>query len=263
MLTGASGFLEAVPSKELDLAWEPVEFTTELRTRLLLPHFAADSWCPLCDAVLDRKGRHCAKCAAGGDRNRRHHGARNLIGRHADAASASPELERPGLLPPSPSQPNAGRRRPADVYLPNWFGGAPAALDIAVTSPHRQDVLPSAMSRAGAAAEAYEAYKRNFLDTEAVCRAQGIAFVPLVAETSGGWGPSAICTFKRLAKATAIRTDSDPAWVLSANLAALCSSIRRNNARSLLLRSPEDHHGRHSESALSALAAFVDNSDAS
>jgi hypothetical protein len=53
MLPGASGFLEAVPSKELDLAWEPVEFTTELRTRLLLLHYPVDAWCPFCDVVLD------------------------------------------------------------------------------------------------------------------------------------------------------------------------------------------------------------------
>ena len=118
------------------------------------------------------------------------------------------------------------------------------------------------MTRVGAAAEAYEAYKRSFLDTAAVCRAQGIAFVPLVAESSGGWGASAMCTFKRLARAIAIRTDSDPGRVLSANLATLCSNIRRNNARSLLTRAPEDMRWRPAESALGALAAFADGLDA-
>jgi hypothetical protein len=128
MLPGALGFLEVAPSRELDLAWEPVEFTTELRTRLLLPHFSSDSWCPLCDALLDTKARHCAKCAAGGDRTKRHHTARNLIGRLAGEASANPELEKAGLLPLGPDQPDADLRRPADVYLPYWFGGVPAAL---------------------------------------------------------------------------------------------------------------------------------------
>ena len=33
-----------MPSKKLDVAWEPVEFTTELRTRLLLDHFSSDNW---------------------------------------------------------------------------------------------------------------------------------------------------------------------------------------------------------------------------
>ena len=34
MFPGASGFLEAIPSKELGLAWGPTEFVTEIRTRL-------------------------------------------------------------------------------------------------------------------------------------------------------------------------------------------------------------------------------------
>ena len=36
MLPGASGFLEAIPCKQLDLAWDPCEFLVELRTRLLV-----------------------------------------------------------------------------------------------------------------------------------------------------------------------------------------------------------------------------------
>ena len=200
--------------------------------------------------------------SCGGDRTRRHHSVRNLIGRHAEEAGANPELEKPGLLPPAPEQPNANRRRPADVFLPTWFGGMPAALDIAVTSPHRQDIVSVASNRVGAAAEAYDGFKRNYLNTEADCRAQGIAFVPMIAETSGGWGSSAICVLKRVAKAAAIRSDLDHARVMSRHLAALCSIIRRSNAWAILLRSPEDSRGRPSESALSALAAFADNHDA-
>ena len=82
--------------------------------------------------MLDTKGRHAHKCAAGGDRTRRHHAARNGVGRLADDAGANPELEKPGLLQPNPDQPNAGLRRPADVYPPTWFGSMPAALDLAV-----------------------------------------------------------------------------------------------------------------------------------
>ena len=256
MLPGASGFIEAIPSKELDLAWEPVEFTTELRTRLLLDHYPADAWCPLCDVVLDTKARHCAKCASGGDRVRRHNGARNVASRHAEEAGANPELEKPDLLQPCPNQPAANRRRPADVYLPNWFGGTPAALDFAITSPHRQDISAVASTRVGAAAEAYELYKRSYLGTDNDCRAQGIAFIPMIAETSGGWGPAAMCTIKRIAKAAAIRADLDPGKVLAAHLASLCTVIRRANARAVLRRSPEDTRGRPPEGALTALAAF-------
>eukprot|EP00973_Karenia_brevis_P048643 6752911-Karenia_brevis.AAC.1 len=59
-LQGASGFLEAVPSKDSKLAWDPTEFKTEIRIRLLDDIFPTDSWCPACDSVLDKKGRHPA-----------------------------------------------------------------------------------------------------------------------------------------------------------------------------------------------------------
>ena len=47
MLPGASGFLEATPSKDLGLAWEQTEFVTEIRTRLLDNLFPDDDWCPM------------------------------------------------------------------------------------------------------------------------------------------------------------------------------------------------------------------------
>ena len=167
MLPGASGFLEAVPCKITGDAWEPAEFVTELKRRLQLSVYPQDSWCPVCDAVLDSKGRHAGTCAGAGDRTCRHHAARNEVGHFAAAAGLSPVLEKPGLLPPSPDNPGSNLRRPADVYLPTWSGGTPAAIDLAVTSPQRLDVLSQASLRMGAVAEAYETHKRKYLDTAA------------------------------------------------------------------------------------------------
>ena len=183
--------MAAIPTKNTVLAWTPDEFISELRQRLLLDVFSEDSWCPLCDAVLDRKARHCAACPSGGDRVCRHNAARNLIGRFASAAGLHPELEKAGLLQPSPDQPSANLRRPADVYIPSGANGSPVALDIAITSPHRIGISSLAAQRSGAAAEEYEQYKRSYLNTAAECESQGIAFVPLVGEPTGGWGPSA------------------------------------------------------------------------
>ena len=78
--------------------------------------------------------------------------------------------------------------------------GSPAALDLAITSPQRQDILAQAASETGAAAVDYESRKRQYLDTEEECRQQGILFVPLGAESSGGGGPTAMATFRRLAR---------------------------------------------------------------
>ena len=216
----------------------PEEFVTELKTRLLMDQYSEDTWCPLCDCVLDRRGRHAGLCAAGGDRVRKHNGARNRVGQFADAARMRPELEKPGLLQPCPDQPDANRRRPADVYVPSWSHGSPAAFDLAITSPHRQDIVLQASTKTGAAAEAYEQFKRLYLDTARDCMRQGIAFIPLIAETSGGWGPAAQCVFKALARSVSIVSGREPSQELLEHRQALSILISVANARAIFRRDP-------------------------
>ena len=144
---------------------EPAKFIVELQQRLLMPAYAEDSWCPLCDCVLDAAARHPGLCSAGGDRTRRHLAARNLVGQLASEAGFRPELEKEGLLPPSPDEPDSRGRRPADVFIPCWSHGAPAAFDLAVSSPQRQEALPLCTQGVGKAVEAYENTKRQHLAT--------------------------------------------------------------------------------------------------
>eukprot|EP00973_Karenia_brevis_P024501 3379831-Karenia_brevis.AAC.1 len=75
---------------------------------------------------------------------------RNHVYHWSLSAGLNPELEKAGLLPPRPLQGSApengvpqgpGARRPADVFLPRWRAGPPAALDFAVTSGLRPDVV--------------------------------------------------------------------------------------------------------------------------
>ena len=151
--------------------------------------------------------------------------------------ACNPHLEKPGLLPPKIDEPSINRRRPADIFLPTWKGSA-AALDLAVTSPHRLDALPLACQAPGAAARAYEITKRGHLDTAAECNRQGFAFIPMIAETSGGWGPSGVCAIKALSRAAAHRSGAEPSAFLAARLQRLSNVIRRASARAILRRSP-------------------------
>ena len=258
-LPGASGFLSAAPSKEFGLAMEPSEFVTEVARRLLMPVFPADRFCPFCDCVLDRKGGHALTCSCAGDRVARHNSTRNLVGRFAQAAGLNPTLERPHLLPPRPDDPyGANLRRPADVYLPAWDNGAPAAFDLAITSPQRQDVLAQAANTVGSAAASYEITKIQHLNTAAECQRQGVLFVPVVAETSGGWGLSGMQVLRRIAKSTAHLTGQDPDLVLGQHLQVLCVAIRSANARAVLRRGcePEGVGGNAQAAAASVLEAF-------
>ena len=75
------------------------------------------------------------------------------------------------------------------------------------------------------------------MDTERQCNENGYSFVPMVAETSGGWGASAMCTLKALSR-TVASSEDDAQPALRAQLERLCVGIRRANARAVLRRQP-------------------------
>ena len=124
------------------------------------------------------------------------------------------------------------------MYVPTWTHGQPAAFDLAITSPQRQETLGQASLRVGHAASQYEDHKRAHLGTEEDCRRQGILFVPLVAECSGGWGKSAIDTFTKWAKRATRRgvQPASPKAILPQYLETLCVAIRSAKARAVLRR---------------------------
>ena len=81
----------------------------------------------------------------------RHNALRNLLASWADRAGLQPEVEKASLLLPQRSdEARLSQRRPADIFLPSLSGG-PAALDLAVTAPQRQESLAQAGQQALAA----------------------------------------------------------------------------------------------------------------
>ena len=232
---GAGGFLSCVPSGRTRM--EPLVFIAELRVRLNVPEASADTWCPRCDAVLDTHGYHSGMCSAGGERTLRHNALRDLVFQWCERGCLRPERERPGLLlPQQPDDLSAARRRPADVFLPS-FQGRPTAIDFAVTAPQRLDVLgaPGSYTPAAAAA-AYSEHKRKHLDTEAVCRAQNVHFLPLVVETTGAWAPEAAKALSRIGRASALHGFGAGSATL---LQEACVVVRSWRARAALRRRAE------------------------
>jgi hypothetical protein len=216
---------------------DPAEFVTELKVRLCLDEATAPDFCPLCDGIEDTKCHHArALCAAGPDRILKHNATRNEVGRFASRAALSPELEKAGLLPPSPEEPSSNRRRPADLYLPNWTGGGPAALDFACTSPQRQDALERSAQGGLSAAESYTAFKKRYLNTAEQCSRQGVLFLPMVFEPSGAWAPHVLRILKEIAKISALRSGEEESFVIGAVLQRLSVVIRTAGARAVLRR---------------------------
>ena len=106
-----------------------------------MPIYELESHCPLCDEVVDIFADHGLICSCGGDRVKRHNLLRNEVFFFCNSAGLNPELERPGLLQPRPAvgvrqedgtHSDNNNRRPADIYLPRWRRGGPAALDFVV-----------------------------------------------------------------------------------------------------------------------------------
>jgi hypothetical protein len=248
----AGAWLNAMPSSAIGCHVNPLLYGVMLRRRLRVPLFDRSFHCPYCDGVMDPYGDHALACGGGGDRTIRHNALRNVAFRLCMAAGLRPELEKPALLRPRPWVGNAeedGRRRegsrgadgrrPADIFLPCWRAGCPAALDFAVTSGLRIGALSLSAVDGASNAESYASFKRHHLDTGTHCSDEGIDFVPMIVEASGGgWGSDARRVWHELGRA-ASRLSGDPAAAKSEHfLQTLSITLHRANARAILRRAP-------------------------
>ena len=95
----------------------------------------------------------------------------------------------PNLIPNSLS-------RPADVFLPTWSRGRPAALDVHVISPLQQQTLGEAASTPGHVLQV--GIQRKLASHLEACRSAGVDFVPIVAEALGGLAEDSIFTIRSI-----------------------------------------------------------------
>ena len=213
--------------------------------------YAEELFRPFCSSVCDSYGDHALVCSYKGDRTRRHNTERNGVLYQSLSAGMSAEIERPGLLPPrieeegpaahevTDAVTRASGRRPADVYIPRWHGGIPAALDLAITSGLRTDALRNSALDGASHAKAYAERKKSFLDTGRLCAEQGLTFVPMVLEAhGGGWGTEARRVLSTLAKKTAAITGEVPSVVSERHAQQLSVLLQKENARAVLRRQP-------------------------
>ena len=91
-------------------------------------------------------------CRGNADLISRHNCLRDVLFAAARTATLSPRKELPALIPGSSSH-------PADVYLPCWHRGKPAAFDISVISPVQALTIDSAATIQGYALTVRERQK--------------------------------------------------------------------------------------------------------
>ena len=206
------------------------EFVTAAKVRLGLELLTADTWCPLCDEILDTRASHAMACMSGGDAVRLHNELRDAVFVKCMAAGIQGHREQAELLPDDP------RRRPGDIYIPQWPGGQGIAMDFAVTSPLQLALVQAAAERPLAAARAYE--ERKFADRQTAqrCLNHGVRLVPMVAESTGGWGPEAQKAFKVIARSISSATGLPHGLAVAQMYESLSVKLMRAVARSTLAR---------------------------
>jgi len=123
------------------------------------------------------------------------------------------------------------------VWIGNW-GLLGPALDLDVTSGMRLGSLAQTAANGQHAVVEHEV-KKCSQNRLASCGAEGLQFLPIVAEAcGGGWGPMAFQTFKAIATAVAARSNEPAGVEYDRLLQCLSVALQRENARAVLRRVP-------------------------
>ena len=142
-----------------------------------------------CQGFGDKYGDHSISCAINGERIAKHNHVRDAIFAAAAQAALGPRKEPAGLLPGSDDC-------PADVLLPFWANGKDAALDISIVNPLQQ-ALVEQVARDGncGVQHSFNTKVRKYSER---CGAEGLAFVPIIVDTFGGWHKDSLDALSKL-----------------------------------------------------------------
>ena len=191
-----------VPSSLLGLHLQDRKFRCCLCYLMGVPLHNGQFACPECRGSANPFGDHQVGCGDNGDRISRHNAIRDVVFNAAQSAALAPSKEAPNLVPDSSV-------RPADILLPNWNRGRPAAVDVHVISPLQQQTLAEAASTPGHALQV--GVHRKLVSILSACRSVGVEFVPIVIETLGDLSEDTISTIRAIGRAVGQRSGtSDP-----------------------------------------------------
>ena len=200
---------------------------SRLQYWLGLQMFEEHPRCPVCHSTSDHFGDHYVGCGGNADRIIRHNSLRDAVFSAAQTAALAPRKDVPSLIPGT-------QNRPADVFLPCWKGGRPAALDITVISTMQQLTIRSAAEIQGHALLVEE--ERKFAAHGAECQAAGISFTPLAIETLGGLSDTTADTISNIGRLIGQRFGISPIESSRQLFQRLAISLWRGNASAWIHR---------------------------
>ena len=180
---------------------------------------------------MDTFGDHALSCSSSSDRRARHNDTRDLVFHACISAGLSPVLETKG-----PSE--SSRRRPGDIFIPNWAHGSPAAADVTLTYPLQSTVINRAAEEVRYACKLALAEERKFASSAELCQQSGFKFIPLALETSGGFDSSATSFLTVLVERCADNNLRDRAAEKHQLFQRINVAVHRSNANMVLSRVP-------------------------
>ena len=226
-LPQAGAFLNVIPNPNFGLSIIPENFRISLQYRLGLPVYSSPHSCPACGKDSDVFGDHTITCASEYERIHRHDIIRDAIYDSAKHAGLSPVKEARVVA--------NSQSRPGDIFLQNWRGKQ-TAFDVAVTSPLSQSALPQSHKTPGAAIATMKSHKYN--KHSRACQINGVAFIPLVVETLGGWDSDAVFHLRAIAKRSAARAPLQAESASRHLFQRLSILLQRANAGLIAARAP-------------------------
>ena len=160
-----------------------------------------------------------------------HHNAIcDVLFRAAQSAALASLREMPNLVPNSLS-------RPADILLPTWNYGRPAALDIHIISPLQQQTAGETTFTHDHALQV--GIQRKLASHLSACRSAGVDFIPIMTEVLGGLAEDTISIIRSFGEAIGQRVGPQSSTTCTKKLFHhVAVSLWRGNASLWLHRRP-------------------------
>ena len=151
-----------------------------------MPLFSEPFPCPTltnegkaCPYEMDIFGDHAPCCHNGPSLLFRHNNIRDILGHAARGAGLA------AVVIEKKYQIEGSNAKPGDITVQQYHRGfASTAFDVTITHPLQQKFKDIAMEEAGVVAE--EAHDKKLQKSLEVCQKEGIHFVPLAWESTGG-----------------------------------------------------------------------------
>jgi hypothetical protein len=224
----SASWLTATPSPGLGCRLEANEVQILLKLRLGLSMEGANSSCPYCpEKMLDAAGHHALTCRCGPDIVHRHNKLRDCFNAACRSALLNPQLEQGSR--------QGSQTRPADIFIPVWTLGQPAAIDLTVVHPLNPEYISNGASTATEECLEAAEERKNAVNGQK-CKELGWQCVPMAVTVYGVWGPEARITIKRVASRIAVREQRHCGEVLTAIYQQLGIVLARCTARAILAR---------------------------